>query len=134
MQRAYALSYYNPYALCTFPVGDAQPYYRCHSGDLYEVFGTYHIFDQPLREAADIQYTTLVQDMWGAFARTGNPNPEIAYLEARSYDTTVAVLGRENAFVWPEYTTEAPELALLDYPDLSTGPLPDLERCKVILS
>jgi hypothetical protein len=38
MQRGYALSYYNPYGLCTFPVGNSEPaYYRCHSGDLYEV-------------------------------------------------------------------------------------------------
>lgn len=37
MQRGFALSYYNPYGLCSFPVGEAQPYYRCHSSDLYEV-------------------------------------------------------------------------------------------------
>jgi len=35
--RAYGLNYLNPYGLCSFPVGHPQPYYRCHSGDLYEV-------------------------------------------------------------------------------------------------
>jgi hypothetical protein len=35
--RAYALSFLNRFGLCTFPVGKPQPYYRCHSGDLYEV-------------------------------------------------------------------------------------------------
>ncbi|KAE9405290.1 alpha/beta-hydrolase [Gymnopus androsaceus JB14] len=83
MQHAYALSFFDPYGLCTFPVGDLQPYYRCHSGDLYEVFGTYYIFDQPVRIPEDISHTALIQDLWTSFARTGNPNPDQADLAAR---------------------------------------------------
>ncbi|KAJ7352027.1 alpha/beta-hydrolase [Mycena albidolilacea] len=132
MQRAYPLSYYNPYGLCTFPVGDAeQPYYRCHSGDLYEVFGTYHIFAQPIRNARDIGYTTLIQDMWASFARTGNPNPPRAYLEARGYQSTLDALGR---WTWPEYTADKPDIGRLQYPSPATGPLPDVAQCKVINS
>lgn len=79
-QRAYGLSFYDFYNLCTFPVGEPEmPYYRCHSGDLYEVFGTYYLFDLPPRVAEDIYYTNAVQDMWASFARTGNPNVDDEY-------------------------------------------------------
>ncbi|KAF7335662.1 Carboxylic ester hydrolase [Mycena venus] len=124
MQRGYALSYYNPYNLCTFPVGDVEPpYYRCHSGDLYEVFGTYHIFDQPVRNTRDISYTTMIQDMWASFARTGNPNPPAAYLKARGYESTLEVLSR---WMWPQYTAGTGNVAQLQYPGVATG---GLARC-----
>ncbi|KAL0581782.1 hypothetical protein V5O48_000259 [Marasmius crinis-equi] len=104
MRRGYALSFFNPHGLCSFPVGKPQPYYICHSSDLYEVFGTYHIFSQPVRVKEDIYYTALVQDMWGAFARTGNPNPDLAYLKARgrAYESSLKVLS-EGGWTWPPY-------------------------------
>ncbi|KAF8173182.1 carboxylesterase [Mycena galopus ATCC 62051] len=121
MQRAYALSYFNPYNLCTFPVGDVEPpYYRCHSGDLYEVFGTYYIFAQPVRNIRDIQYTLLIQDMWASFARSGNPNPLPQHAR------------RAEGFTWPEYSTDSPVVAHLQYPGIEEGTLPDIARCKVI--
>ncbi|KAJ6621489.1 Alpha/Beta hydrolase protein [Mycena sp. CBHHK59/15] len=133
MQRGYALSYYNPYGLCSFPVGDNEPdYYRCHSGDLYEasqVFGTYYIFNQPIRNVHDIEYTTMIQDMWVSFARTGNPNPSKMYLKARGYDSTLKAL---EHWTWPQYTSGKPLVAQLQYPGLSTGTLPDIARCKVL--
>ncbi|KAF7375397.1 Carboxylic ester hydrolase [Mycena sanguinolenta] len=130
MQRAYALSYFDAYDLCTFPVGNIEPpYYRCHSGDLYEVFGTYYIFDQPVRNVRDIEYTTMIQDMWGSFARTGNPNPPSAYLKARGYQSTLDVLSH---FTWPQYTAASPRVAQLQYPGISTGTLPDIGRCVII--
>ncbi|KAJ7438205.1 alpha/beta-hydrolase [Mycena galericulata] len=129
-QRGYALSYFDPYGLCTFPVGTAEPpYYRCHSSDLYEVFGTYYIFDQPMRNAHDVGYTTLVQDMWSSFARTGNPNPSSAYLAARGYDSTLAV---SSKFTWPQYTAGNPTVAHLQYPGPAVGALPDIARCKAL--
>ncbi|KAK1222928.1 hypothetical protein PQX77_014205 [Marasmius sp. AFHP31] len=105
MRRGYALSFFNPHGLCSFPVGKPQPYYICHSSDLYEVFGTYHIFSQPVRMKEDIYYTALIQDMWGSFARTGNPNPDLAYLKARgrAYESTLNVLS-SSGWTWPPYT------------------------------
>ncbi|KAJ7251279.1 alpha/beta-hydrolase [Mycena rebaudengoi] len=132
MERAYALSYYNPYDLCSFPVGNTEPaYYRCHSGDLYEVFGTYHLFGQPVRNVRDIEYTTMIQDMWASFARTGNPNPPASYLAARGYDSTLKAL---SPWTWPKYTTRKPLVAQLQYPGLTTGALPDIDRCTVLSS
>ncbi|PYI02345.1 alpha/beta-hydrolase [Aspergillus sclerotiicarbonarius CBS 121057] len=131
MHRGYALSYYDYYDLCTFPVGKPEtPYYRCHSSDLYEVFGTYYLFDQPSRVDEDVYYTNAVHDMWASFARTGNPNVHTDYLQARGYNTTLEFF--EN-WSWPEYTTYSPEIANLQYPPLAQSMLPDLAHCKVLL-
>ncbi|KAJ7607157.1 alpha/beta-hydrolase [Roridomyces roridus] len=131
MQRAYGLSYFNPYGLCSFPVGEAEPpYYRCHSGDLYEVFGTYYIFDQPMRNSHDIAFGPLVQDLWSSFARTGNPNPPTAYLIARGYDTTRDALSK---WTWPQYAAKKPQMALLQYPGVGVADaLPDVQKCAVL--
>ncbi|KIK54217.1 hypothetical protein GYMLUDRAFT_915535 [Collybiopsis luxurians FD-317 M1] len=136
MQHAYGLSYFNPYGLCTFPTGQIQPYYRCHSGDLYEVFGTYYLFGQPIRIPQDVFYTALVQDLWIAFARTGNPNPDQDDLTARgpAYASTLRIL-RETKWVWEEYDNVTMRRASLDYPDLSIlEGLPDAAngRCAVL--
>ncbi|EIM80392.1 alpha/beta-hydrolase [Stereum hirsutum FP-91666 SS1] len=143
MQRGFALSYYNPYGLCSFPVGEPQPYYRCHSSDLHEVFGTYHIFNQTAREPQDVYYTNLIQDMWASFARTGNPNPDVAYLRARGYNSTLAIFsnsteseGQAQGWKWPKFEEESAVVAELQWPILGNGTrvgMPDAERCKVIL-
>ncbi|KAL1671686.1 Alpha/Beta hydrolase protein [Schizophyllum commune] len=132
MHWAYALSYYDPYNLCTFPVGKPEtPYYKCHSGDLYEVFGTYYIFNQPVRTTEDIHHTVLVQDILGAFARTGDPNPDVTYLTVRGYESTLDAMERWN---WPAYTREEPNVAVLRYSALGVEDgLPDRKRCKVLL-
>jgi len=63
MLHAYALSYYNPFGLCSFPVGQPQPYYRCHSGDLYEVrvsrFLTSSIGFEPAPDRSLVHITSL---------------------------------------------------------------------------
>ncbi|PYH93417.1 carboxylesterase [Aspergillus ellipticus CBS 707.79] len=131
MHRGYALSYYDYYNLCTFPVGKPEtPYYRCHSSDLYEVFGTYYLFDQPIRVVEDIYYTNAVQDMWASFARTGNPNVDTEYLNIRGYNTTLEFFSNWS---WPEYNTYSPVIANLQYPPLAESQLPDLAHCKVLL-
>lgn len=71
----------------------------------------------------------MIQDMWASFARTGNPNPPHAYLEARGYQSTLDVLSR---WTWPQYTAGKPVVAKLQYPGLETGALPDIARCAVI--
>ncbi|KAJ5706971.1 alpha/beta-hydrolase [Penicillium malachiteum] len=129
--RGYALSYYDFYDLGTFPVGKPEtPYYRCHSGDLYEVWGTYYIFDQPVRVPEDIYYTNAVQDMWGSFARTGNPNVDPAYLRARSYYSTIDFF---YGFEWPQFKINRPSVASLQYPGPKVSSLPYQDHCEVIL-
>ncbi|KAJ3796292.1 hypothetical protein GGU11DRAFT_788903 [Lentinula aff. detonsa] len=76
-----------------------QPYYRCHSGDSYEVFGAYHIFSEPLRIPADISYTDLVQDIWTAFVRTGAENSDLA-AQGPAYQSMLRLL-QDTKWVWP---------------------------------
>ncbi|RAL02569.1 carboxylesterase [Aspergillus ibericus CBS 121593] len=129
-QRGYALSYYDFYNLCTFPVGQPDtPYYRCHSSDLYEVFGTYYIYDQPIRVPEDIYYTNAVQDIWGSFARTGNPNVPADYLAARGYESTIEFFADWH---WPEFTASQMVLADLQYPKPGYRNVPDLEHCRYL--
>ncbi|RAK97901.1 carboxylesterase [Aspergillus ibericus CBS 121593] len=131
-QRAYGLNYYDWYDLCTYPVGSPEtPYYRCHSGDLYEVFGTYYLFGLPVRAPEDVAYTNLVQDLWGAFARTGDPNVEMGYLRARGYESTLRV--REK-WSWGEFTVGEgeEEVASLQVPVPGRAGLPYGEECVVL--
>ncbi|KAG7096399.1 hypothetical protein E1B28_003842 [Marasmius oreades] len=138
MRRGYGLPFLNPFNLCTFPVGKPQPYYVCHSADLYPVFGTYHIYSHPVRVKEDIHYTALVQDMWGAFARSGNPNPDKEYLRARgpAYESTLKAL--EGGWTWPQFTGDGNQelVASLDYPGLTIDDgMPDGKngRCAFLL-
>lgn len=130
LERAYAMSYYNWYDLCTFPVGEPDtPYYRCHSGDLYEIFGTYYLFDQPVRVAEDIYFTNAAQDMWGSFARTGNPNVNKDYLEARGYNSTIDFF---SDWTWPEFNISSPQVASVQYPESSITTLPEQKHCSFL--
>ncbi|KAH8704918.1 putative carboxylesterase [Talaromyces proteolyticus] len=129
-QRAYALPFYSFYGLCSFPIGKPNtPYYRCHSGDLFEVFGTYYLFDQPVRVVEDIYYTNAVQDMWTAFAKSGNPNPEEAYLAVRGYNSSQEVF---RTFKMKEYSKKEGQLAKLQWPRPWYASLPDQEHCHVL--
>lgn len=131
-QRAYALSFYSFYDLCTFPINEPDtPYYRCHSGDLYEVFGTYYIFNQPVRVYADIEYTNAVQDMWTSFAKTGNPNPDPEYLRVREYGSSSSEFFA--SFRFEEYSAAAGGKVMnLQWPRPWASGLPDREHCKVL--
>ncbi|KAF5372239.1 hypothetical protein D9758_005066 [Tetrapyrgos nigripes] len=135
MQRAYGEFQFNPFNLCTFPVGQPQPYYRCHAGDLYEVFGTYYFFNQPPREDNDFYYTALVQDLWTSFARTHDPNPSLALLKARgpAYGSTLNLL-QQTGWVWPKFENGNQVLASLEYPQLGIQQgLPDDENGSKLL-
>ena len=130
MDRAYALSYLNPWGMCSFPVDHPEvSYYKCHSGDLYEVFGTYYLYDQPIRVDDDVYYTNAIQDMWASFARTGNPNVDKSYLTTRGYNSTLAFF---SDFVWPSFNTITPQVASLQFPGPAITTLPDQERIAVL--
>lgn len=101
-----------------------------------QVFGTYNIFAQPVREPDDIFYTNLVQDLWSSFARTGDPNPDLEDLKARgpAFASTLQLL-KETGWVWPKYEDVSMQKASLDYPGVMTVVgLPDASngRCAVI--
>lgn len=81
--------------------------------------------------------------MWASFARTGDPNPDVAYLRARGYNSTLAIFsnsteseGQDQGWKWPKFEEESAVVAELQWPILGNGTrmgMPDAERCKVIL-
>jgi hypothetical protein len=81
--------------LCTAPPNAAHPagdpegqYFKCHSGELYYVFGNVRRLGLPFRDSADLRFEQLVVDSWSSFARTLDPNPDPRFLAARGYVNT----------------------------------------------
>lgn len=138
-ERSYQLYNYPEYNVCQPPVtadhasGDpSQPYFRCHSGDLYEVFGNIVFQGLPLRDDYDLPFEQLVVDTWASFARTYDPNPDPAFLQARGYTNTTQALEQRGkwspatkgnltlrALAWPPYQDTFRETAQCDGIDLS---------------
>ncbi|KAF7359731.1 Cholinesterase [Mycena venus] len=77
----------------THPFGNPSlPYFQCHSGELYFTFGTLGQSELPFRDANDLPFEQVTVDAWTAFARTYDPNPSAAFLAARGYTGTAALL------------------------------------------
>ncbi|GME47041.1 carboxylesterase from carbohydrate esterase [Neofusicoccum parvum] len=94
----------------THPAGDpTQEYFKCHSGELYYVFGNLVRSGLPLRDEGDVPFAQHVLDAWTAFARTGDPNPDAAWLRARGY-------GEREGDRWREVSVEAPTFRNLEWP------------------
>ena len=122
--RSYQLSFYDPNAPVCMPPPDAlhpygdptKEYFKCHSGDLYYVFGTILFNGQPLRDEYDIPMSQFVVDTWTSFARTYNPTPDLAYLDVRGFTNTTAEISR-SASTWIPVTASQPlTLRMLEYP------------------
>ncbi|EOD43465.1 putative candidate carboxylesterase from carbohydrate esterase family ce10 protein [Neofusicoccum parvum UCRNP2] len=74
----------------THPAGDpTQEYFKCHSGELYYVFGNLVRSGLPLRDEGDVPFAQHVLDAWTAFARTGDPNPDAAWVKMCTIDSGV---------------------------------------------
>ncbi|PPQ86200.1 hypothetical protein CVT25_006905 [Psilocybe cyanescens] len=78
-----------PAKTAAFPGGDPSlPYYRCHSGELYYAFGTLGQDLKPFRDPAaggDLLFSQVTVDAWASFARSGDPNPDAKFLQARGF-------------------------------------------------
>ena len=61
---------------------------RCHSGELYYVFGT--LASLPYRDANDLPFMKMSLDTWASFVRTYNPNPSPLFLAARGFTDVLA--------------------------------------------
>ncbi|KNG52062.1 hypothetical protein TW65_00527 [Stemphylium lycopersici] len=96
-----------------YPFGNPNlPYYKCHSGDLLSVFGTIISQGRPLRDANDIPFSQYIIDSWTAFARTGNPNPDKAFLAARGFTNTTMTLAAQGN--WEPVNAQDPKLRALN--------------------
>lgn len=97
-------------------------YFRLHGSDLGFTYGNQH----PLRDARDLQASQLISGYYAAFARSGQPNPSEAYLEARGYGSTLRAV-RETG-TWEPVSSVAGPAKKLDYPS-PTVQFPDVEQC-----
>lgn len=102
--RSYQTPGYDPNApVCDAPVEDGYPhgnpegeYFKCHSGELYYTFGTVAYQGLPDRDGNDIPMAQMTLDRWAAFARTHDPNPDLAFLAARGFTNTTAEVARSG--------------------------------------
>ena len=108
--RSYQLPNFDPNApVCdapvtqTHPYGDPeQEYFKCHSGELYYVFGNILRMGYHLRDDNDLRFSQFILDSWTSFARTYNPNPDRAFLKARGFINTTMEL--DQAGEWSPIT------------------------------
>lgn len=104
---------------------------RCHAGELTYVFGTQGQSNIAFRDPGDLILEQVTTDVWGAFARSFDPNPTVQYLEARGYTNTTAVLKKSGE--WAPITTEnRTPLRLIDMPHWSSVPFREVEQCAVL--
>ncbi|KAK3079717.1 hypothetical protein LTS18_004073 [Coniosporium uncinatum] len=103
-----------------FPYGDpSMEYFKCHSGELYYSFGILVYNGLPVRDQFDIPMSQFVLDSWTAFAKMGNPNPDVRFLEARGFvNTTRAV---EASGAWKAVGGNDLTLELMQYPPVQEG-------------
>lgn len=110
------------------PYGDPElPYFKCHSGELYFVFGNLVFQDLPFRDAYDLPFERFALDSFTSFARTADPNPDPAFLAARRYTSTTAEIAAAGAWIpatpgdltrrimnWPSYQSPFSEVPQCD--------------------
>ncbi|KAK7710132.1 hypothetical protein SLS57_008471 [Botryosphaeria dothidea] len=134
--RSYQTPGYSPnYPTCeapktpTHPNGDPRlEYFKCHSGELYYVFGNIVRNGLPLRDDGDIPFAQVVLDAWAAFARNLDPNPDKAYLLARGYGD--ALRAAERSGVWREVDAEEPTYRGLNWPVSVEAGFRDQAHCE----
>ncbi|CAO2655827.1 Nn.00g046300.m01.CDS01 [Neocucurbitaria sp. VM-36] len=101
------------------------PYFRFHGADMPWLFGTLN----RIREPEDLWSAQLVSSYFGAFVRSGNPNPSLQYLDVRGYDKVVEGVKKYGS--WGEVDASKKngnEIRLLDWPSKSAG-FVDVEQC-----
>ena len=112
------------------PNGDPEgEYFKCHSGELYYEFGNIIRQGLPLRDDNDLPFSQFVLDSWAAFARSGNPNPDRAFLKARGYANTSWAL--EEAGEWLPVRFGNWTMRELQWPSKQAG-FRDVEQCGVL--
>ncbi|KAI8931279.1 hypothetical protein NX059_011623 [Plenodomus lindquistii] len=136
--RSYQISDWSPNPpACEAPPSPAHPlgdpispsYYRCHSGELYIVFGTAIPQGSAPRDEGDIPFSQYILDTWTAFARTGTPNAEIGFLEARGFMNSTR-FARE-AGMWKALRKGEQRIRSLGSVVQDTG-FRDVEQCEVL--
>ncbi|KAF2684484.1 cholinesterase [Lentithecium fluviatile CBS 122367] len=137
IDRGYQISEWSPNPpTCEAPItpghpyGDPNaPYFHCHSGELYSVFGTIIRQGRQPRDQNDIPFSQYLLDSWTAFGRTKNPNPARDFLRARGFANTSAIV--EGTTPWGTVDAGNPKLRALNVKPKDEG-FRELEQCAVL--
>jgi carboxylesterase type B len=134
--RSYQMPGWSPNApVCNAPITDefpngdpSQEYFKCHSGELFYVFGSFRRQGLPFRDEFDLPFGQYVLDSWASFARVARPTPDLAFLKARGYVNTTREI--EATGSWEPFGKES-QLRLLRWPS-GMRDLDELEQCRAL--
>ncbi|KAE8148082.1 Carboxylesterase family-domain-containing protein [Aspergillus avenaceus] len=107
----------------------------CHSADVLPVWGTLNSKTRnvdPYYSQNDILHSQLLNDIFGSFFRSHNPNPDQAMLKVRgpAYASTYNIFAK-NGYNIPVYRPEERNINLLGMPPSWTGNPGVSEKCEV---
>jgi hypothetical protein len=112
------------------PNGDPDgEYFKCHSSDLTQVFGTWRHLGLPERDGYDTPFTQSIVDYWTSFARIHDPNPDPAYLQSRGYANTSAQIHASGR--WESVGETDPTMRYLQWPSRQQ-PLGRASQCAAL--
>ncbi|OHW93544.1 carboxylesterase from carbohydrate esterase family gh10 [Colletotrichum incanum] len=103
---------------------------RCHSGELLPLFGNIVRQGNPLRDEYDLPWEQYLVDTFTSFARTYNPNPEMEFLKARGFESTLEA--QEKSGPWEPSVRGEMKMRKIDWPvegDMMSD-FKDIEQCK----
>ncbi|RWA13480.1 hypothetical protein EKO27_g1622 [Xylaria grammica] len=132
--RTYQLTNYPRLDVCEPPKSTSHPfgdpsgeYFKCHSGELYYLFGNLAREGLPMRDDHDLPFQQFVVDSFTSFARTYDPNPDSAYLRARGYTNTTWEI--EQNGIWEPATKDRMTKRTLQWPS-HESPFAEIEQCE----
>ncbi|KAJ6036527.1 hypothetical protein N7540_000806 [Penicillium herquei] len=135
--RTYQMTDYSPNPpLCQAPVTAAFPYgdpnleyFKCHSGELFFVFGNLLRMGVEFRDDYDLPFEQYVLDSWTSFARKADPTPDLGFLKARGYTSTIEVI--EGTAAWVPFQGDELKLRRLQWP-AETVLLDETPQCQAL--
>ncbi|KAI8958790.1 cholinesterase [Daldinia sp. FL1419] len=120
-----------PPKTASHPHGDPDgEYLKCHSGELYYIFGNIARQGLPMRDEFDLPFQQYILDVFSSFARSFDPNPDVEFLKARGFQSTLEEIGRSGR--WQPSTSEGePTRRILQWPS-SQGPFTEAAQCEYV--
>ncbi|CAG8111534.1 unnamed protein product [Penicillium nalgiovense] len=120
----------------------------CHTSDILLAWGTLNTKTEDVRpyyDDRDILHSQLLHDVFGAFFRERNPNPDLEFLKVRgpAYASTLSIFGgevgsnsvvgrAEKGFVIEQYTPSERNMTVLGMPPSTTANFEEDEICTVL--
>ncbi|KAK5117032.1 hypothetical protein LTR62_006753 [Meristemomyces frigidus] len=106
-----------------YPLGDPYaPYFRTHGSDQGWSFGNLPFF----RDVYDLYSLQLESSYYAWFAKRGDPNAPLSYLQARGYEVTIQ--GSRLSGPWEPVKGLQGPIKLLDWPSVTSG-FVDVPQC-----